>query len=284
MLPRTQRQKEILDYITRFQERHGYIPSYAQIARQFGVKSRATIAKHIAALERRGLLVREHEDGSFALNVKVEDKSSDSLCEVKLLGRIAAGAPLEVVDYEERIPVPRFLLGRVKPDRVYALRVKGDSMIDEHICDGDIALIENRTDARDGEIVVALLIEENQATLKQPARSACKASSAACSGRVTSFTQSRKDLAKVAISLRLCEIFAPLRETGFKTLVAEVIAEANSQQGSAPRALLGEAYTRVASATIDSQNCDAAAFHARGSNYLSQPRAELTDLQATVPR
>ena len=192
MLPRTQRQKEILDYITRFQERHGYIPSYAQIARQFGVKSRATIAKHIAALERRGLLVREHEDGSFALNVKVEDKSSDQLCEVALLGRIAAGAPLEVVDSderipvprfllgriaagaplevvesEERIPVPRFLLGRVKPDRVYALKVKGDSMIDEHICDGDIALIENRTDARDGEIVVALLIEENQATLKR---------------------------------------------------------------------------------------------------------------------
>jgi repressor LexA len=166
MLPRTQRQKDILDYITRFLERHGYVPSYTQIARQFGVKSRATIAKHIAALERRGLLTREHEDG-FALNVKVEDTSSDSLCEVKLLGRIAAGAPLEVVDYEERIPVPRFLLGRVKPDRVYALRVKGDSMIDEHICDGDIALIENRTDARDGEIVVALLIEENQATLKR---------------------------------------------------------------------------------------------------------------------
>jgi repressor LexA len=165
-LPRTQRQKEILDYITCFLERHGYVPSYTQIARQFGVKSRATIAKHIAALERRGLLTREHEDG-FALNVKVEDTSSDSLCEVKLLGRIAAGAPLEVVDYEERIPVPRFLLGRVRPDRVYALRVKGDSMIDEHICDGDIALIENRTDARDGEIVVALLIEENQATLKR---------------------------------------------------------------------------------------------------------------------
>src|SRR5436190_15376994 len=167
MLPRTQRQKEILDYITRFLERHGYIPSYAQIARQFGVKSRATIAKHIAALERRGLLVREHEDGSFALNVKVEDKSADSLCEVKLLGRIAAGVPLEaVVDSDEKIPVPRFLLGRVKPDRVYALRVKGDSMIDEHICDGDIALIENRTEARDGEIVVAL-VDEARATLKR---------------------------------------------------------------------------------------------------------------------
>ena len=91
MLPRTQRQKEILDFITRFLERHGYVPSYTQIARQFGVKSRATIAKHIAALERRGLLSREHEDG-FVLNVKVEDTSSDSVCEVKLLGRIAAGA------------------------------------------------------------------------------------------------------------------------------------------------------------------------------------------------
>lgn len=166
MLPRTQRQKEILDYITRFLERHGYEPSYAQVARHFGVKSRATIAKHVAALERRGLLTRTHEDGSFALAVKVDD-ASDSLCEVKLLGRIAAGAPLEVVECEETIPVPRFLLGRVRPERVYALRVRGDSMIDEHICDGDIALIENRTDARDGEIVVALLIEENQATLKR---------------------------------------------------------------------------------------------------------------------
>ena len=168
MLPRTQRQKDILDFITRFLERHGHQPSYAQIARHFGVKSRATIAKHITALEKRGLLARQHEDGSFGLNVKVEDTTADSLCEVKLLGQIAAGAPLEAVaDGEERIPVPRFLLGRVKPERVYALRVKGDSMIDEHICDGDIALIENRTDARDGEIVVALLIEENQATLKR---------------------------------------------------------------------------------------------------------------------
>jgi repressor LexA len=165
MLPRTQRQKEILDYITRFLERHGYVPSYAQIARHFGVKSRATIAKHIAALEKRGLISRGREDGSFGLNVKVDD--ADALCEIKMLGRIAAGDPIEVVDCQESIPVPRFLLGRVRPEKVYALKVKGDSMIDEHICDGDIALIENRTDARDGEIVVALLVEENQATLKR---------------------------------------------------------------------------------------------------------------------
>ena len=165
MLPRTQRQKDILDYIVRFSERHGYFPSYAQIARHFGVKSRATIAKHIAALERLGLITRTREDGSFALTVKPDDP--DALCEVKLLGRIAAGTPLDVVDCDEKVSVPRFLLGRVRPERVYALRVKGDSMIDEHICDGDIALIENRTEAHDGEIVVALLVEEERATLKK---------------------------------------------------------------------------------------------------------------------
>jgi repressor LexA len=166
MLPRTQRQKEILDYITRFIERHGYEPSYAQIARHFGVSSKATIAKHIAALERRGLLSRRTEDGAFGLAVKVEEASPDAVCEVPLLGRIAAGAPVEAVEDAEPISVPRFLLGRVRPERVYALRVRGDSMIDEHICDGDIALIENRTEARDGEIVVAL-IDGARATLKR---------------------------------------------------------------------------------------------------------------------
>jgi repressor LexA len=168
MLPRTQRQKEILDYITRFLERRGHEPSYTQIAQHFGVKSRATIAKHIAALERRGLLTRSHEDGSFALNVRVVETPSDALCEVPLAGRIAAGMPMEVVRgaETETISVPRFLLGRVRPENVYAVRVKGDSMIDEHICDGDIALIEDRSEARDGEIVVAL-VEGTHATLKR---------------------------------------------------------------------------------------------------------------------
>lgn len=166
MQPRTQRQKQILDYITSFIERHGYEPSYAQIARHFGVSSKATIAKHIAALERRGLLSRHHEDGAFGIEVNVEDVPSGAICEVPLLGRIAAGEPIDAVADAEPISVPRFLLGRVRPERVYALRVKGDSMIDEHICDGDIALIENRTEARDGEIVVAL-VEGTRATLKR---------------------------------------------------------------------------------------------------------------------
>jgi repressor LexA len=166
MLPRTQRQKEVLDYITRFLAKHGHEPSYAQIARNFGVSSKATIAKHISALEKRGLIQREHEPGRFTLAVRVEEAPADAVCEVQLLGRIAAGAPIDAIEEKEMICVPRFLLGRVRPERVFALRVKGDSMIDEHICDGDIALIENRTDARDGEIVVAL-IDQARATLKR---------------------------------------------------------------------------------------------------------------------
>ena len=165
MLPRTQRQKEILDYITSFQAKHGHEPSYAQIARRFGVSSKATIAKHISALEKRGLLTREHGDG-FTLGVNLDEVSEDAVCKVRLVGRIAAGAPIDAIADIETICVPRFLLGRVRPERIYALRVKGDSMIDEHICDGDIALIESRNDARDGEIVVAL-IDRARATLKR---------------------------------------------------------------------------------------------------------------------
>ena len=166
MQPRTQRQKEILEYITRFIARHGYEPSYAQIARYFGVSSKATIAKHIKALERRGLLVRRRTDGAFGLSVQVEETAGDATCEVPLLGRVAAGTPLDTFEEAETITVPRFLLGRVRPNHIYALRVTGDSMIDEHICDGDIALIENRVEAREGEIVVAL-VDGSRATLKR---------------------------------------------------------------------------------------------------------------------
>lgn len=170
MQPRTQRQHEILDYITGFIARHGYEPSYAQIARHFGVSSKATIAKHIAVLEKRGLLCRKRQNGSFGLNLHTDDaleEITQTVCEVPLLGRIAAGAPLETfADATENVVVPRFMLGRTPPADVYALRVVGDSMVDEHICDGDIALVENRREARDGEIVVAL-VEDSLATLKR---------------------------------------------------------------------------------------------------------------------
>jgi repressor LexA len=171
-LPRTQRQKEVFDYLVRFLERRGYIPSYTQIAKHIGVRSRATVAKHIKALERLGLITLHNQDGAFALVINGQETQpppppeSELLWEIPMAGVIAAGQPLEVVPDGDLIAVPRFLLGSVKPENVYALKVQGDSMIDEHICDGDIALIENRPEAHDGEIVVALL-DETHATLKR---------------------------------------------------------------------------------------------------------------------
>lgn len=174
-LPRTQRQKEVFDYLVRFLERRGYIPSYTQIAKHIGVRSRATVAKHIKALERLGLITIHNQDGSFALVINEQETQPpppppapefEWLWEIPMSGVIAAGQPLEVVPDGDLIAVPRFLLGRVKPGNVYALKVQGDSMIDEHICDGDIALIEDRPEAHDGEIVVAL-VDETHATLKR---------------------------------------------------------------------------------------------------------------------
>lgn len=174
-LPRTQRQKEVFDYLVRFLERRGYIPSYTQIAKHIGVRSRATVAKHIKALERLGLITIHNQDGSFALVINEQETQPpppppapefEWVWEIPMAGVIAAGQPLEVVPDGDLIAVPRFLLGRVKPGNVYALKVQGDSMIDEHICDGDIALIEDRPEAHDGEIVVAL-VDETHATLKR---------------------------------------------------------------------------------------------------------------------
>lgn len=177
--PRTQRQKQVLDYIIRFLERRGYTPSYAQIAHHLGVKSRATVHKHIKALVRLKLISIRDENGLFRISVMAESEPEaapataaaalpfpELLCEVRYEGRIAAGLPIEVVEDHLTIAMPRFMLGKLRPEKAFALRIVGDSMIDDHICDGDIALIEQRAEARDGEIVVAL-IDETHATIKR---------------------------------------------------------------------------------------------------------------------
>lgn len=165
IVPRTQRQKEVFDYLVSFLERRGYIPTYAQIAKHIGVKSRATVAKHIKALARLGLITIQDEP--FVINIiQQEMPLPDSFCEIRIEGRIAAGQPIEAVRDEDTIAVPRFMLKNLRPEKIYALRVQGDSMIDEHICDGDIALIEDRAEAHNGEIVVAL-VDETHVTLKR---------------------------------------------------------------------------------------------------------------------
>ncbi len=156
MQPRTKRQKEILEYISNFIETRGYKPSYQQIAKHFRLASKAAVAKHITALEKQGLISRRRENGSFSLELFPKEAFSDLVCEIEWLDLPAALRFLDDFS-DETLLVPTFLLGYNKPEKLCAFRVQNDSMLDEHICEGDIALIEKRAFARDGDIVVSII-------------------------------------------------------------------------------------------------------------------------------
>lgn len=154
MTARTRRQREVFDYITSFIDRHGYEPSYQQIARHFRVRSKSGIAKHVAALEQQGLIARRNNNGKFSLNPQPDRRMSEAVCEIPLVTNLVD----DFFEFDaELIFVPRFLFGDVSADRIFAFRVPSESMVDEHICAGDIALIERSVFAHDGEIVVALI-------------------------------------------------------------------------------------------------------------------------------
>ncbi|HEY8562925.1 MAG TPA: transcriptional repressor LexA [Pyrinomonadaceae bacterium] len=156
MQPRTKRQKEILEYISNFIETRGYKPSYQQIAKHFRLASKAAVAKHITALEKQGLISRRRENGSFSLELFPKEAFSDLVCEIEWLELPDALRFLDDFS-DETLLVPTFLLGFNKPEKLCAFRVQNDSMLEEHICEGDIALIEKRSFARDGDIVVSIV-------------------------------------------------------------------------------------------------------------------------------
>ena len=157
----TRRQKEILDYLTRHIERKGYAPTIEEIGEHFGLNSLATVHKHLTNLQEKGLIKRAW-NRSRALEL-VPTQVAVRAVELPLLGRVAAGAPIEAVESSETIYVPEDMVGRKD---TYVLQVKGDSMIEEQIRDGDYVIVENRKPARDGEMVIALLGGEN-VTLKK---------------------------------------------------------------------------------------------------------------------
>lgn len=173
MQPRTKRQKEVLDFITRYIENHGYEPSYQQIARHLGVSSKAGIARHIVSLETQGLLTRRREPGgSFNLELHSANSLTESVCGIEWLEIPDQHALAE--DWEnETLFVPKCLLGFQAPDRLRAFRVLNDAMIEKNICEGDVVLVEKRGFARDGDIVVALT-ENKRAVLKQFFRQGAK--------------------------------------------------------------------------------------------------------------
>ena len=156
----TKRQKEILDYIEQSIGENGYAPTLEEIGERFELRSMATVHKHLSNLETKGL-IRRKWNHSRAIEV-TDDRRKAAAVSVPLLGRVAAGRPIEAIESTDTFEVPASLLR--KRDS-YALRVTGDSMIDEGILDGDIILVEERPDPNAGELVVALV--DGEATVKR---------------------------------------------------------------------------------------------------------------------
>ncbi len=159
--PLTKRQREILDYLNDFITQHGYAPSLEEIGRRFGLSSLATVHKHLTNLQGKGFIKRAW-NRSRSVEV-VPTRTGGRSLELPLLGYVAAGMPIEAVASAETISVPEDFVG--KRD-TYVLRVRGDSMIDEQIRDGDYVIVEDRKTAENGETVVALL-QGSDVTLKK---------------------------------------------------------------------------------------------------------------------
>ena len=161
-MPLTKRQKEILDFINGFIDEHGYAPSFEEIAHSFGYSSLATVHEHLSNLERKGYIRKSYNE-SRSIEMVPEDGVVSAL-ELPLLGRVAAGLPIEAIQDHESLAVPRDM---VRPGRDnFVLKVEGNSMIDEQIRDGDYIVVSSQPTASDGEVVVAL-VGGDSATVKR---------------------------------------------------------------------------------------------------------------------
>src|SRR5688572_5523730 len=161
-MPLTKRQKEILDFLEAFLSENGYAPSFEEIARHFGYTSLATVHEHLENLKQKGY-IRKSYNASRSLEL-VPAGSQAAAVELPLLGTVAAGVPIEAITDNESVAVPEDFLTR--GGEHYVLRVKGDSMIDEQIRDGDYVIVNARKAASNGEMVVALVGGES-ATVKK---------------------------------------------------------------------------------------------------------------------
>ncbi|MFY9531732.1 MAG: transcriptional repressor LexA [Candidatus Acidiferrales bacterium] len=163
----TKRQKEVLDYLVTFLNKHGYSPSFEEIAHAMKLTSLATVHKHLSTLEKKGFVRRGYNQSRSieilqlpkSVKEQVIERNTSSL---PLAGLIAAGRPLEAVEHRETISLADFTRGQ----NTFVLQVKGDSMREDHILDGDYIVVEQTQVANAGEIVVALVGGE-EATVKR---------------------------------------------------------------------------------------------------------------------
>ena len=161
-MPLTRRQREILDFISAQITAQGYAPSFEEIAERFSFRSLATVHEHLTNLERKGYIRRSYNE-SRSIEV-LPPRGTSAASDIPLLGKVAAGTPIESLMHQETIAVPDQMLPRRGPN--YALRVQGTSMIDEHILDGDVVVVHGKQSAENGEMVIAL-VNGSEATVKK---------------------------------------------------------------------------------------------------------------------
>jgi repressor LexA len=166
-MPLTRRQKQILTFLESYIQANGYAPSFEEIADKFHLNSLATVHEHLTNLEQKGYIRRTHNE-SRAIEM-VPRPGQTGATELPLLGQVAAGEPIEAIPQPETIAIPNDLLPR--RGSAYVLRVRGDSMIDDHIEDGDYVVVHNRNTANQGQMVIALL-QGTSATVKRIYREA----------------------------------------------------------------------------------------------------------------
>jgi repressor LexA len=157
--PLTRRQKEVLDFLRIFINKHDYAPSYREIADHFSFSSVATVAEHVDSLKEKGYLENEE---NMARSIQLTPTWDERTFSIPLLGAIAAGLPIEAIRTAETIDIPKDMMGK----NVFALKVRGDSMEEDGILDGDYVIIEQTSNPKNGDIVVAL-VEGNNVTLKR---------------------------------------------------------------------------------------------------------------------
>lgn len=160
-MPVTPRLRQIYDYLCRYSDKYGYAPTIAEIGKQFNLSSPASVHHILSGLEREGL-IRRIPNVSRGIEVVRAEQSEDEF-EIPLLGVVAAGQPIEAILSQETLSVPPDMLGS---GRLFALRVRGDSMIGEQIREGDFIVCESRQTATNGQTVVAL-VDGSDATVKK---------------------------------------------------------------------------------------------------------------------
>lgn len=160
----TKRQRQILDFINDFTKKRGFAPSYREIGEYFELRSPATIHDHVQGLKKKGLLKTSYNEARSIELIEANDIDIGQTIELPLVGYITAGEPIEVIEQKETMAIP----AQFKIDRFnsYVLKVKGESMIDEGIMDGDYVIVERNPSPRNGDVVVALL-NNAYATLKK---------------------------------------------------------------------------------------------------------------------